>query len=112
VLLLIARPLSVLANSGASSYRACVPPETRMFSPAFTEASRNRPTYGVSVHSATSSSRLCACTNMRMLTAMCRRVTSGCRDGQVHDDETRGPIGGGGTDRFTHYPRPVVRCSP
>ena len=57
---------------------AWVPPETRMFSPAATAASRKRAAWAVIVPSATSSSRLCAdSTNLRMLTAMCRRVMSG-----------------------------------
>lgn len=50
---------------------ACVPPETSTLSPAATAASRNRAAGAVSVRSATSSSRWCACrTNLRMLTAM------------------------------------------
>ena len=57
---------------------ACVPPDTRMFSPAATAASRKRATCAGSVPNPTSSSRLCAeSTNLRMFTAMCRRVMSG-----------------------------------
>ena len=49
-----------------------------MLSPDATAASRKRAACAVSVPSATSSSRLCACrTNLRMLTAMWRRVMSG-----------------------------------
>ena len=66
-------------------FPACVPPETRMLSPAATAASRKRAAAAaVSVPSRTRSSsrRAPAATNFRTLTARCRRVTSGITDVQ------------------------------
>jgi len=59
-------------------FPVCVPPDTRMLSPATTAASRNRAPCPVSVPRATSSSRACAVsTNLRMFSDQCRRVISG-----------------------------------
>ena len=75
-----------------------------MFSPAATAASRKRAACAVSVPSATSSSRLCACsTNLRMLTAMCRRVMSGMT---TCSREPSGSIAStNGVDRSIRRPR-------
>jgi hypothetical protein len=57
---------------------ACVAPATRMFNPATTAASRNRPATAGSVPSSTRSSTWRArTTNLRMFNAQCSRVASG-----------------------------------
>ncbi len=72
------RLLVVIPDIIRTGSPAWVPPETSMLSPEATAASRKRAAWLVSVPSATSSSRWWACsTNLRMLTAMCRRVMSG-----------------------------------
>src|SRR5450756_1203984 len=89
---------------------ACVGPETSTFSPATTEADRNRAAAGVSEPRATRSSRWAARTTyLRMLTAQSVRVTSGMATW------SRSPPGSAastnGLDRSSRRPETLSICS-
>ena len=89
---------------------ACVAPETRIFRPARTHASRSPAGWGVSEPDRTRSPRLAArMTNLRMFTAMWRRVTSGmttCRRSPPGSDASTN-----GLERSRRRPEDLSICS-